>query len=93
MNHLTNKISVDKLFIVLDKVAYYIHKQKAYPLKQQEVINIINTYNEKYDQEINFAEFIQITLAAKILVLCNNDLEYKFANNNYLAYFVARNKS
>lgn len=84
------RIKVDKLFVIIDKVAYYIHSNKAYPLKQGDLINIINQYNEKYGENINVLEFIQITMDAKILTLCGNGSEYKFCNKNYLAYFIAR---
>lgn len=84
------KMNVDKLFIVLDKVAYYIHSQKAYPIKFKEVENIINAYNEKYDSDVKTLEFIRITTISKILAQCGDEEEYKFCNKNYLAYFVAR---
>lgn len=81
---------VDKLFIVLDKVSYYIHSQKSYPVKFMEIVSIINEYNEKYDSDVIPIEFIRITTMSKILVQCEEKDEYKFCNKNYLAYFIAR---
>ncbi len=86
----SKKLKVDKIFIVLDKVAYFIHKNKEYPLMQTDLADIINLYNEKYGDDINIADFIQITRNAKILVSCDSGIEYKFCNKNYLAYFIAR---
>lgn len=82
------KINVDKILIILDKIAYSIHCNKKYPMNQAEICGVIEQYNEDFDSEINFAEFLEILVNSRILV--KNKTEYYFQEKNYLAYFVAR---
>jgi len=83
-------IKVDKLFIILDKIAYFIHSNKAYPVSIEKINDVITSYNEKYGTDVDISSIIQILTSAKILARCGNSNKYKFCNKNYLAYFVAR---
>lgn len=82
------KINVDKILIVLDKIAYSMHCNKNYPMNQLDICGVIAQYNEDFDSEINYAEFLDILVDSCILV--RNKNEYHFQEKNYLAYFVAR---
>ena len=89
----TKKLSIDKIFIILDKIAYFIHSNKAnaYPLKQMDLVKVIQEYNNKYARDkIDEIDFIQIVVNARILVQCGDGNQYKFRDRNQLAYFIAR---
>lgn len=82
------RINVDKILIVLDKIAYTMHCNKNYPMNQGDICGVIAQYNEDFDSEIDFVEFLDILLNSRILV--KNKTQYYFQEKNYLAYFVAR---
>lgn len=81
-------ISVDKILIVMDKIAYGMHCNKKYPMNQTDICEIINNYNEEFDSEVDFAEFLDILIQSNIFV--KNKTNYYFSEKNYLAYCVAR---
>lgn len=82
------KINVDKILIVMDKIAYSMHCNKNYPMNQTDICGVIAQYNEDFDSEIDFVEFLDILVNSRILM--KNKTEYYFQEKNYLAYFVAR---
>lgn len=82
------KINVDKILIVLDKIAYSMHCNKKYPMNQADICGVIAQYNEDFGSEIDFVEFLDILSSSRILI--KNKTEYYFQEKNYLAYFVAR---
>lgn len=82
------RISVDKILIIMDKIAYAMHCGKNYPMNQSDICGIIDQYNEEFDSEVDYAEFLNILLGSKIFI--KNQTDYYFAEKNYLAYFVAR---
>lgn len=84
------KLTVDKLFVILAKIAYYIHFSKAYPITFAEIDNVIQRYNNDYGTDVDANDFIRIIKSAKIITLCGDNSEYKFCNKNYLAFFVAK---
>lgn len=86
----TERGRVDKIFTLLDKVAYYIHFNKEYPLGLEKFKRIIEDYNEEYDQVDKPKEVLDIVCNAKIMKYVDGTFNIKFTNNNYLAYFVAR---
>lgn len=81
-------ISVDKILIVMDKIAYGMHCNKKYPMNQTDICEIISNYNEEFDSEVDFAEFLDILIQSNIFV--KNKTNYYFSEKNYLAYCVAR---
>ena len=91
----TNTLSVDKLFVLLSKIAYYIHFNKAYPISLNEIINVIKTYQEEYGGNISYQNVLEAICSAKILTKNidtqkTTDTTYRFSSRNLLAYFVAR---
>lgn len=82
-------LSVDKLFVLLSKIAYYIHFNKAYPISEKEISIVIDEYNDNYDAKVRVSDIINIVTEAKILI-CDSSGDYRFSNRNYLSYFVAR---
>lgn len=81
-------ISVDKILIILDKIAYAMHTTKEYPMSQKSIFGVINSYNEEFNSEVDFMDFQNILLSSKILT--KEDALYRFYEKTYLAYFVAR---
>lgn len=86
----TGKLSVDKIFVLLSKIAHNIHFHKVYPIMRTRVLDIIEEYNIDYGAHVNGIEAIDVMTKSKILTPTENDDGYRFANNNYLAFFVAR---
>lgn len=86
----TARLSVDKTFVLLSKVAHYIHFHKAYPISEHQVMSIVEQYNTDYGAAVNGTDFISIVTQAKILVFDEISSGYRFGNKNYLAYYVAR---
>ena len=79
---------VDKILIVLDKIAYEMHISKHYPMDQAEIYKVIDNYNEEYDSNLDYVEFLNILLTSRMFI--TNNTKYYFREKNYLAYFVAR---
>lgn len=90
INPFAKKITVEKIFIILDKMAYFIHvnSKNAYPISLTQMDTVIQEYNCVYGAKINTLDFLEILLQAKILKKCEG--KYLFFDRNYLAYFAAR---
>lgn len=82
------RITVDKILIILDKIAYQMHVTKNYPMIQDDIYMVIKKYNEDFDSEVDYADFISILLKSRIFT--KDGTKYAFSERNYLAYFVAR---
>lgn len=84
-------LTVDLLYTLLGKIAYYIHFKKAYPIKRNEIEKIILEYTEEYGTTLETEDILQIAKAAKIIVNVEESSEtYRFRNKSILAYFVAK---
>ena len=84
------RLTVDLVFVVLSKIAYYIHFEQKYPISEKDIISIIDKYNEVYGANVTAVDFIKVVTDAKILLLDEKTVAYRFASNSQLAYFVAR---
>lgn len=82
------QLTVDKIFAILDKIAYQIYTNKEYPIKTTRISEVIDEYNRIYDSEVNAVSLLSSLIAAKILK--EADGGYYFYERNYLAYFTAR---
>lgn len=84
----TGCINVDKVFLLLSRIAYEANLKKENSIKEETISYVISEYNQDYSNEIRIVDFINICKKAKVL----HDAEggYKFTSKNYLAYFVAR---
>lgn len=85
---LLKNISVDKMFIILDKIAYKMHVEKKSVCDSMLLSNVINEYNMEYDSNVDAIKFVEKLVRAEILKRDKN--QYWFAQKNFLAYFVAR---
>lgn len=84
------KMSTDKVFILLSKVAAFIHFNKVYPVTERDILSIIEEYNCQYEDVVNTNDFINTVVASRIMVQDDLSSGYRFVNKSYLAYFVAR---
>lgn len=82
------KITVDKVLIILDKIAYGIYTTKEYPMSLAHIDVLIRNYNDTYDSKVDTSDFLSLLLHAKIFKKFED--KYCFSDRNYLSYFVAR---
>lgn len=85
----SSKISVDKILIVLDKIAYGAYINKESPISDETILQIVRKYNDEYDSNIDIREFLNLLIESKILKKSKNN-GYMFYETTYLAYFIAR---
>ncbi len=83
-----NKLTVDKVFTILDKIAYKIYIGKEYPISSTVISGVIDDYNDVYDSDVNALNLLQSLISAKIFKEANSG--YLFYERSYLAYFTAR---
>ena len=82
------KITVDKILMILDKIAYGIYISKEYPMSLSDIDAIIQNYNDIYYSSIDTTDFLSLLINARIFKKIDN--KYAFSDRSYLAYFVAR---
>lgn len=85
----TGTLTVDKVFVILGKIALYIHENRRYPISHTEIAQIVDRYCEEYGTTVSSLDFIHVILEAHILRNYDESDLYKFSNNNFLAYFIA----
>lgn len=85
----TPKMSVDKMFVLLSKIAHFIHFNKAYPISEKQVMSLIDCYNKEYGTFVKGTEFVDIAVKSRIMQFDEIANGYRFVNKNHLAYFVA----
>ncbi len=90
INPYAKKITVEKIFIILDKIAYFIYAngKGAYPISLGQIDGVVQEYNSVYGSRINTRDLLDILIQAKILKEFED--KYLFFDRNYLAYFAAR---
>ncbi len=82
------ELSVEKMYKLLSRLAYYIHFNKKYPISETEVFKIIIDYNDEFNDVVKGVSFVNKMCKAGIII--NDNGGYVFANKNQLAYFCAR---
>lgn len=86
-----NNITVDLMYVLLGKIAYYIHFHKAYPIKRKNIDDIVTLYVEEYGNSVETEDIIYIAKTAGIIQATPESREtYRFCNRSILAYFVAK---
>ena len=90
LNPYAKRITVEKIFIILDKIAYFIfvNGKNAYPISLLQIDNVIQEYNTIYGSKIRTQDILNILIQAKILKEFED--KFLFFDRNYLAYFAAR---
>lgn len=84
------KDSLDRISILLEEVAYYVHFHRKYPFELTDLTQVVKTYNYEYGENIDVKNFYDVVTEARIIRSIDDSWNLKFSNKNYLAYFVAR---
>lgn len=82
------QVTVDKMFAILDKIAYQIYTNREYPIQTTRISEVIDDYNRVFDSEVNAVKMLSSLVSAKILKEAEGG--YLFYERSYLAYFTAR---
>lgn len=89
-NHISGRITVDKVFTILAKISYITHKHKKYPIDESDIIQVIDAYNRDYGDNVSAIDIINIAVKSSVLVKVYSENKYRFSNKSYLSYFVAK---
>lgn len=81
--------NVDEIMIALDFVAHYIHFNKKYPLPTEEFENVVEMYNNEYDNDIKPKFVYNAAIKANIIRENPDKFGIEFCDENLLAYFTA----
>lgn len=87
------KLDINVSLLILQRMAYYIHTNKEYPIKPASITKIISEYNEEgrgYRKPLNPVEIINDLVETRIINYYNDEGDVCFFNNSYLAYFIAK---
>ena len=83
-------INVNAAFFILEEIALRIFKDRTYPIPLSVLAEIVNKYNDDYDQKINAINFIKALEDCNILKSIDGSQSYKFSDDNILAFFIAK---
>lgn len=86
-----NSINIELMYVILSKIAHYIHFHKTYPISRNQIAYLVDEYNREYGNALYTEDILKIALKSKILINSKENSEvYRFRNKSLLAYFVAR---
>lgn len=85
----TEEDNVDEIMIALDFVAYYVHFNSEYPLKNTSFKIAIDQYNTKHDNNLKEKFVFDISKKSNIIREVPGTFDIEFCDDNLLAYFVA----
>lgn len=81
---------VESCLLILEEIAFYMHKNKNEYISYQIIVNIIEEINKNRGLRIDIEKSLAIVISAKIIKKYNDNNIYEFSNRNYLAYFIAK---
>ena len=84
------KLTVDKIMILLDEMAYWCYKNQNSEIDQENISQILTKYNKEHDDEVEYLYFVNACLESKILKNTGAGIHYRFSDKNILSYFIAR---
>lgn len=87
--YVRSPLTVDKVFLILGKIALHAHTNRTYPISDREILSVIEDYCEEYGGTIDGVSLINSVIDSRVIVRYGADGLYKFCNNNYYAYFIA----
>lgn len=90
IKQVTENIDINEIFTALEEIAYNMHFKKMYPMKYTDMVNIIDNYNKKYDEEVKAKKIHDIAVRARIFKEIDEINTFIFKEKRVLAYFVAR---
>ena len=83
--------NVEEIIVAFSEVAHYIHFHKEYPISGERISKVIEHYCDYFDNRyLTPARFLEIAVESGIMKATADGFQYKFANRNHLAYFVAK---
>lgn len=84
-------ITVDKIYVLMGKIGYYIHFNKAYPINRRTIDEIIQYYNFEHGDDLITEDILLIAKKSKLLIVsAENSEAFRFGNKSLLAYFAAK---
>ena len=83
------KYYVDKILLILDKIAFSIFHSKEYPFSMHLIDSVIKQYNDEYDSDVGTFDFTGLLVDSNIIKSISPDM-FVFTDRNYLSYFIAR---
>lgn len=97
-NNIVNKIrpfakelTVDKILILLDEIAYWCFKEQKSEIGQENICNIITDYNDEHDDEVEYLKLVNACIQSRIIKKTELEgVKYRFVDKNVLSYFIAR---
>jgi len=81
---------VEYCLLMLEEIAFCMHKNKNEHITYQIIVNIIDEINKNRGLQIDIRKSLTIIINAKILKISSDNNIYEFSNRNYLAYFIAK---
>ena len=88
-----SSLDTSTTLLLLQRIAYHIHKNKEYPLSQKSFMQIIEEYNKegsKFRKPINGIAFLNNLIQIRLLYYSDQFGGIKFYFNSYLSFFVAK---
>ena len=88
-----SNLDIQSTIFILQRIAYYIHVNKEYPLKALSFTKIIDEYNQEageFRNTINPTQFLTDVIGTRVLRYADGNGNICFANKSYLSYFVAK---
>lgn len=73
--------------VLLEKLSYFIHKNKKYPFEYNDFVEIATEYSNEIEK-IDIHDYMDKILSTRIIKQIDKE-NYRFENKSYLSYFVA----
>lgn len=83
-------MTVDLLFIILDRIAYCIHSKKLYPIPEASLIGEIEAYKQDYGSIVSTQDVLTAIVDSNLMRHDAHNNTYHFTNKSHLIFFVAR---
>lgn len=89
--NLEGYITVELMYTLIGKIAYYIHFKKKYPISRKDIDDIIEQYKKDYGKNIVTERILKVMKKSKILYCIKGNEElFRFTNKSVLSYFIAK---
>ncbi len=85
----TPRMPVEKIFIVLQKIAFYTFLYHKNSITEMEIDGIITDYEKEYITTIDHGFFLA-GITKTPIIRKKDDFEYQFSDRDILAYFIAQ---
>lgn len=89
----SNHVEVSLTTTLLQRIAYFIHVNKEYPISEDSIFSVVTKYNKESDGlriVVNATDLINNLIKCRLIKRIKTDNAYCFTNNSFLAYFIAK---